>query len=185
MNTIITSKEAIFEKSREIILNKGISALSIRAVADACNVSIGSIYNYFDSKSDLLSSTIESVWCEIFHSSRDSMVFQDTLSCIQWLYECIEYGHKQYPVFFEFHSLGLIGNENSNENGLMHQTWKHILEGLCAVLKHDPNIRPDAFHEKFTAENFSKLLFSLIFSAILRQDYDPSVVLEMIRRTLY
>ncbi len=185
MNTIVTSKEAILNISREIILTKGISAISIRAVANACNVSIGSIYNYFDSKSELLSATIESVWCEIFHSSRDSMVFQDILSCIQWLYNCVECGHKQYPIFFEFHSLGLIGNEDSEKTQLMHQTWQHILESLCAILRCDPNIRSDAFNEEFTPEKFSRLLFSLLLSAILRQDYDPSMVLEMTRRTLY
>lgn len=185
MNTIITSKEAILESSREIILTKGVSALSIRAVATACKVSVGSIYNYFKSKSDLLAATVESIWCEIFHHSEDSMIFQDTLSCIKWLYECVEYGHKQYPGFFEFHSLGFIENEKSDGKRFMHQTWNHILNSLCSVLKNDPNVRLDAFNEQFTPEDFSKMLFSLLLSAILRQDYDPSVVLEVIRRTLY
>ena len=51
MNTIVTSKEEILKTSREMIRQQGWSAISIRSVAAACGVSVGSIYNYFDSKS--------------------------------------------------------------------------------------------------------------------------------------
>ena len=67
----------------------------------------------------------------------------------------------------------------------MQQTWQHILDELCIVLKRDTRIRADAFTEKFTAEKFANVLFSLMLSAFLRQDYDPSAVLEIVRRTLY
>ena len=61
MNTVVTSKEKILKTSRELIQEQGWSAVSIRSVAAACEVSVGSIYNYFDSKTDLISSTVESV----------------------------------------------------------------------------------------------------------------------------
>ena len=54
MNTIITSKEDILKTSRELIREQGWSAVNIRSVAAACGVSVGSIYNYFDSKADLV-----------------------------------------------------------------------------------------------------------------------------------
>ena len=60
-----------------------------------------------------------------------------------------------------------------------------MLDGLCAVLRQDANIRPDAFTEQLPVEKFADLLFSLMLSALLRQEYDPTAVLEMIRRTLY
>ena len=59
------------------------------------------------------------------------------------------------------------------------------MNGLCAVLKKDAKIRKDAFTPQFTAEKFAEVLFSLMLSALLRQDYDPSAVLEIIHRTLY
>ena len=52
MNTVVTSKEKILKTSRELIQEQGWSAVSIRSVAAACEVSVGSIYNYFDSKTD-------------------------------------------------------------------------------------------------------------------------------------
>ena len=43
MNTIVTSKEEILKTSREMIRQQGWSAISIRSVAAACGVSVGSI----------------------------------------------------------------------------------------------------------------------------------------------
>jgi hypothetical protein len=59
MNTIVTSKEDILKNSRELIREKGWAAVSIRSVASACGVSVGSIYNYYDSKAELISATVE------------------------------------------------------------------------------------------------------------------------------
>ena len=185
MNTIVTSKEEILKTSRELIQREGWSAVNIRSVAAACGVSVGSIYNYFDSKAALMSATVESVWCEIFHRPEDGSVFQDTQACITWLYERMEYGCKQYPGFFTLHSLGFLGEDNSDGRQKMQQTWQHILDGLCSLLQRDTKVRSDAFTQQFTAEKFADLLFSLMLSALLRQDYAPSAVLEIVRRTLY
>lgn len=59
MNTVVTSKEEILKASREFIRTQGWSALNIRSLATACGVSVGSIYNYFDSKAKLVESTVE------------------------------------------------------------------------------------------------------------------------------
>lgn len=185
MNTVVTSKEDILKASRTLIQKEGWSAINIRSVASACGVSVGSIYNYFDSKAALMGAAVESVWCEIFHRPEDGAVFQDTLACITWLYGRMEYGCKQYPGFFSLHSLGFLGEDKSDGRQKMQQTWQHILDGLCSVLRRDANVRPDAFTKEFTAEKFADLLFSLMLSALMRQDYDPGAVLEIVRRTLY
>lgn len=185
MNTIVTSKEEILKTSRELIQQQGWSAVNIRSVAGACGVSVGSIYNYFDSKAALVCATVESVWCEIFHRPEDSAVFRDTQACIVWMYERMKYGCRQYPGFFTLHSLGFMQEEKSDGKRRMQQTWQHILDGLCSVLKQDAGIRAGAFTEQFTAERFADILFSLMLSALLRQDYDPTAVLEMVRSILY
>lgn len=185
MNTIVTSEDEILKASRELIQQQGWSAVNIRSVAAACGVSVGSIYNYFDSKSALVGATVESVWHEIFHRPEDGSVFQDTRACIAWMYGRMEYGCRQYPGFFTLHSLGFMQEDKPDGKQRMQQTWQHILEELCFVLKQDAGIRPDAFTEQFTVEKFADVLFSLMLSALLRQDYDSSAVLEIVNRILY
>ncbi|WP_330406130.1 hypothetical protein [Acetatifactor muris] len=97
----------------------------------------------------------------------------------------MEQGGKQYPGFFTLHSLGFMREDKVDGKQKMQQTWQHILDELGSVLKRDTRIRSDAFTEQFTVERFADVLFSLMLSALLRQDYDPTALLEIIHRTLY
>ena len=81
-----TSKEEILKTSRVLIQQNGWEAVNIRAVAAACGVSVGCIYNYFGSKTELVSAAVESIWSDIFRHPDDPAVFEDTLSCIRWMY---------------------------------------------------------------------------------------------------
>ena len=99
MNTQITSAEEILKAAQKILLEHGASALNMRAVAAACGVSVGSIYNYFPSKSALIGATIESVWTEIFRpfTSRCYTSFDDAATA---LLAALTDGEGRYPGFF-------------------------------------------------------------------------------------
>ena len=185
MNPMATSKENILQISRKLIQQNGWAGVNIRSVAAACGVSVGCIYNYFESKTDLLSATVESIWSDIFHHPEDEAVFQDTLSCVRWMYKQLEYGCQRYPVFFTHHALGFVQQDTADGKQQMQRAWQHILDALCTVLRNDARIRADAFTEEFTVEKFAEMLFSLMLSALVRQDFDPSTVLEIVRRAVY
>ena len=53
MNTSVTSRDAILSVSRQFITQNGFGSVNMRAIAAACGVSVGSVYNYFPSKGDL------------------------------------------------------------------------------------------------------------------------------------
>ena len=185
MNLTATSKEDILKASRALIQQNGWAAVNIRAVAAACGVSVGCIYNYFASKTELVSATVESIWNDIFHHPEDEAVFQDTLSCVRWMYKQLEYGCQRYPGFFTHHALGFVQQDTADGKQQMQRAWQHILDALCTVLRNDTRIRADAFTEEFTVEKFAEMLFSLMLSALVRQDFDPSTVLEIVQRAVY
>ena len=185
MNPMATSKENILQISRKLIQQNGWAGVNIRSVAAACGVSVGCIYNYFESKTDLLSATVESIWNDIFHHPEDEAVFQDTLSCVRWMYKQLEYGCQRYPGFFTHHALGFVRQDTADGKQQMQRAWQHILNALCTVLRNDTRIRADAFTEEFTVEKFAEMLFSLMLSALVRQNFDPSTVLEIVRRAVY
>lgn len=185
MNTLVTSKEEILETSRDLIRQRGWPAMNIRSLAGACGISVGSIYNYFESKDELMVAIVEGVWQEIFLPSRFEEGFSDTLACIRWLYERIELGAKAYPGLSTQHPLVFALSDRPDGKKRMIETWKQLLDGLCGVLRKDPHIRPGAFTETFTEEAFADLLFSLMLAAFLRENFDCAPVLELVRRTIY
>lgn len=185
MNTVVTSKEAILKVSCEIIAEQGWTAVSIRNVAEKCGVSVGSIYNYFSSKADLVAQTIESVWRDIFHLQEHAGDFDDFVKCIRWIFESAEKGGEKYPGFFSLHSMSFLSGEKSQGRKLMEHSRQHMKKGLLSALNKDVNVRSDAFGENLSKEQFIDIIFSLIVSALLKEDYNYTAITEIIRRTIY
>ena len=179
------SKEKILQASRELVLRQGWQALNIRTVAAACQISVGSVYNCFGSKAELVAATVESVWADIFRRPSDPAVVEDALAYVAWSYRCLADGAQRYPGFFSLHSVALLGDDRDEGRRRMQQAWQQIRGQLCTVLQHDPRVRPDAFGEQLPAERFAGLLFSLLLAALVQGDHDPTAVLEVVRRTLY
>ncbi len=50
MNTSVTSRDTILSVSRQFITQNGFGSVNMRAIAAACGVSVGSVYNYFPPK---------------------------------------------------------------------------------------------------------------------------------------
>ena len=65
MNTVVTSRQALLAASRTVARRQGLGGLSIRAVAAEARVSVGSVYNYFSGKTELLAATVEEIWMQI------------------------------------------------------------------------------------------------------------------------
>lgn len=185
MNKNITSKEQILNISRELIKRKGFNSINIRTIAESCNIAIGSIYNYFNSKEELTISIIGSIWLDIFHPSNICLQCDSFTEAIDIIFKSIEKGNKEYPNFFLMHSTILFGKNKTKGISMMNNIKAHIREGLYKNLMNDKNVRKDAFNESFTADKFIDIIFSFIVSAMMKEDYDSSVIKEIIKRSIY
>lgn len=183
MQTNHISRENILAVSRELLCQQGWQGLQIRAVATQCKVAVGSIYNYFSSKTELVAATIQSVWQEIFHDEKCKPC--NTIEYVVWLFSCLEKGACRYPGFFSLHAMGFLEVEKQEGQKRMYATWQHIKEGLHCVMRQDTEIAESAFDETFTVEDFADILFAQMLAALIQQKYDTTAVQEMIRRCLY
>jgi len=184
MNKVVTSKEAILAASRSIVMEKGISAVSMRSVADACSIAVGSLYNYFPSKAELLSAAVEDVWRDIFHMG-DCTKFDSFSDCLIWLFERVQKGCARYPGFFTFHSVSFAAGEKERGRLVMQQYFGHIKESLAQVLKNDGNVRPDAFGTCLTVEEFVDFIFTVFTSMLLNGQDNYRPLLEIVSRCIY
>jgi AcrR family transcriptional regulator len=62
-------REKILGAAAKILLRDGYAALTIRAVADACGIAVGTVYNYFPSKEMLAAGVILEDW----HAALEAM----------------------------------------------------------------------------------------------------------------
>ena len=99
MNPSITSKEEILQVCRNIVAEKGLSALNMRLVADTCHIALGTLYNYFSNKDELMLSTVESVWKDIFHMNQKHRTDFSFSEYVKYIFECVQKGAEEYPNF--------------------------------------------------------------------------------------
>lgn len=185
MNTIVTSKEAILAKCRQLVAKQGISAVNMRTVANSCGIAVGSLYNYFPSKTDLITAAVEDVWHDIFHLSEAPPEFESFPECLARLFETVKKGCAKYPGFFTFHSVSFAAGDREQGRHLMEHCFGHMKEHLIHVLDQDPGIRPDAFSEKLTKEAFLEFIFTAFTSMLLKGQTDCDVLLEIAARCIY
>lgn len=55
-------RERLLSAAKEMLLREGYAALTMRGVADACGVAVGTMYNYFPSKEMLAASVMLEDW---------------------------------------------------------------------------------------------------------------------------
>lgn len=63
-------RQLILTHAREILSEKGYSQLTMRGVASACGIALGTIYNYFPNKDDLMVEMMSDYW-KTFQSEVD------------------------------------------------------------------------------------------------------------------
>ena len=55
-------KEELMIKGKDILVNKGYNALNIRDLAKNCNIGIGTFYNYYQNKDEIVRAIIKTDW---------------------------------------------------------------------------------------------------------------------------
>lgn len=165
-----------------MVSEKGLESINMREVAKACEVAIGSIYNYFPSKSELLVATIESVWEDIFD-------FENTTHCfityVEQFFSHICKKIAKYPHFFTIHSLNFSSNGQKDAKMAMEKYLVKIRKKMLENLKSDEQIDASKFDDTFNEEKFVMFVLTNIVSLLVQKQYHCDVLLEVIKRTLY
>ena len=185
INTVVTSKEAILNACRTIVSEQGLAALNMRAVAQRCGIALGSLYNYFSSKEELMTAAIENVWQDIFHMEHTCQRQLPFPDYVRWIFESVGKGTVLYPNFFTAHSLMLASNSKSKAREMMDRYFSHIKKGMLESLCSDPAIRKDAFSDNFRPEAFIDFILKSLVALLLQQQPDCNILIEIIRRTVY
>ena len=184
MNKTIMSKDAILLKIREIVARDGLNALSIRALAKELGCSVGTIYYYFQSKDELITSAIESVWEDIFRID-ESMIYTSFTDYMKDIVFHILSGIKKYPNFFTLHSIMLQTDGKQKAKSSMATYMSMLKERMLEVLSRDEKLRSDAFTDEYSKEDFLSFIMSNIMSLIIDPSYSKDFFIKSLERILY
>lgn len=184
MNTAITSKESILQVCRNIVATKGLSALNMRGVADACHIALGTLYNYYSDKNDLVLATVESIWKDIFHMNQNCKMDYSFLEYIRYIFECVREGGGRYPDFFAAHAISIANSEKGKARQTMEDYFAHIKSAMTEVLRADNTIDKKIFSADLTETELIDFVFDNILLLFVQGKTDCTALVGVIRRVI-
>ena len=184
MKTSYISKKHILMVCHQMVQTYGIQSITIRAVAKQCNVSIGSIYNYFPSKNKLLHEVIESIWKDIFKMPNDIMTY-DFMKCLQWMCDSIQKGKQKYPDFLKSHAMVFHNDERIEGQQHMEYCIEHMKQCLLTILQHDQAVKDNVFNEQLTRQQFVSYILTLFLSSITNMSISQVGIMQLVKHCLY
>ena len=92
-------KEQLLKEARKQIAEQGYGKTTIRSVANACNLGVGTVYNYFESKDVLIATFMAEDWNACVEVIK-SQSANDPESVLKSIYDgLLEFSSKYQPLF--------------------------------------------------------------------------------------
>ena len=113
-------REKLLLEAKKQVMEHGYGSMTIRSVARACGVGVGTVYNYFGSKDTLIASFIVEDWWEckkrIDTGCKETDESKEALRCI---YEEMKQFGKKYEILFS--------DKDVRANSLVEIQNRHIM----------------------------------------------------------
>lgn len=154
-------KELILSAAKQLASDEGLTQINMRTVAKECGIALGTIYNYYPTKMDLIIAIIESFWAECFSSLHASDLKDfDFFQKLEYLYFFILKYLEQFKSNWlnDLSSLSTIHKQKGKEKE--DEYLSHFItffERLFQAHKHEFN--PNLFNT-FTEDYLIHFIFS-------------------------
>ena len=186
MNKVVTTREELLHTAQEIVFQDGMDKLSIRALAKKHDISVGAVYNYFPSKSELVLAIIENFWKQVFH--QDICEMSSQLPFTEFYEIVYQRLVKHSEAFFSvlLGQLNILKDNDKEKGKQMEQKYLiHIQNGFLYALQQDERIHPSIWNEVFTKEDFVCFLLEMMINDLTHQRMDCRFTKEILERLLY
>ena len=185
MNKSATSKEILLKRAGEIAYEEGIGKLSIRRLASETGVAIGTVYNYYPSKADLIGEVMEEFWRNVFHRSSFDVNSSDFIASLHEVFSRLSASLKQFKTEF-LEDIDRLKPEEVIKGKETEQFYiNHMKQGLIQILKRDKRVRENIWTDTFSMEEFMDFVFSNMILALKEQRENCSFLQEVVSRLLY
>ncbi len=145
MPKIIENLESrLVEEARRQAWEGGYGAVTIRSVAAACGVGVGTVYNYFDSKDALLAAFLLADWKDFLQAIEEAKAAQpEAEAVLQAMYRQLKYysgAHR--AIFGEQSAAKIFGGTMGAYHSILRDQLAQPLVSFCT----------DPFRAQFVAE---------------------------------
>lgn len=163
------NKEDLLQTAWDIVFQEGLDKLSIRYLAKQADVAIGSVYNYFPSKDELVLEIVENYWKSVFYEEI-CQVNHDTsyINFVRELYNKIARHNDEFQHYFLSH-LRILNQKTLQLLKEKHLYYvDHTKQGLLKILEKDHTINTNVWSDVMTMEKYVLFTLDLMMVALSR-----------------
>ena len=201
----ITSTEQVLNTCKDLLMNEGFDSINMRRISEACHISLGSLYNYFDSKGSLIYQLTLNVFDDIFKLDNVEKEKIDTISiddifkldnvekekidtiskAIKWLHDSFVNGDKKYKHFISTHSSIFSDKDKTDGRKMMDKFLLHVQEVLLNILEKDKKVLPNKFTSQKNKEKFVEYLVRILKISLVERVDDIDDICYFVDQYLY
>lgn len=173
MNRRVTSTDKILEVALLIAKKEGVDKLSIRKLASACGIAIGSVYNYYPDKDALVTAVAETFWNNIF-SDQDKLYHRGMsfTQFLEWYYSYLYTKMSPYDSSWVRELEGKIPADKT----------VHL---FMEILKQDEAVNNSIWNMEFQPENFCHYVFTNVMALLQSGEASCRFFIYLLENLLY
>lgn len=188
-NRPVASRDDILDAAYDLAVSQGLGALSIRAVATACGVAVGTVYNSYPTKADLVNDVVGRFWREAFADRMGAA--EGAAAETDFIAFCERLSREMAAALETFRAdfladLSALGAYDLNlARHREAESFAHIRRGLRAVLERDPAIDRARLTGPLAPEPLCDLVWEVMVDAARRLRPLDGTLFALLRRALY
>lgn len=176
------SANEILSIAKNLAKKKPIREINIREIATEANVSVGSIYRFYNSKDDLIYDIVKMIWTEIFSGYMKS-TFDSFSNSLRELYKNLSEKNALYGNFLKTHALN-FEMKDERAKCAMEQFKLFLEQKLLNEIKSDKRIRKDFFTSEKEEKSFVSYCLNLILFMVITDDTDIDSLIFFVEKYL-
>lgn len=169
-----TSKEEIRAAALAIAVRDGIDKVSIRKLADACGIAVGSMYNYYPNKDVLIDEVADAFWSDIMRDQ--DKLYRPGVDFTHFLEQYYSFLYSRLQRY----DRSWIAQMNSRP-----PRTDDALQLLWRVLDEDKRVNPAIWNMELNQEAFLKYIFVNLIALLQAGERNCRFFIYLLEHLLY
>lgn len=185
-NKPVTSKQQLLNAAFAIAEETGLSGLSIRKVAQACDVAVGTVYNFYPTKSDLVNDVVAKFWREAMANRLPSAAAQgDFMGFCAELAQEVSGALEQFRSGWLAEVSALDAQDLASAHAREEACFAHVREALGMALAADNTVERERLQGPLAPEALCRFVWDSMLASLRQGDTGCETLFALLKHALY
>lgn len=176
-----TLHDTLVRVAQDIAQTQGIDAINIRSLAQKAGIAVGTVYNYFSNKDDILLALTEEFWKQTLLELKTAITADSFCGQLEEIFSFL----KQRIDHSAGRLMGSLSNVQTSGQQRMTSMQGVLEEALLQRMELDARVRKDIWEKGFSKQEFARFMVMNITMLLRAKASDIAFFIQLIKRVIY